>query len=181
MRRSCLRPCVCPARLSLWGTSTGAVSITPGTLLIQCRLHKTKKHTLSVPVHYIHQADLVLELISLPHPRTIQRERGRLSASRAVCDALGVSPCGAEAVLSPQGLVPVPLCLSEFLPKIGTHLLASSDIMEKNSNSCACLRNAGSYFAESYSSFKVLRCQHKHNDPSSFGPHGDSCSYQRSY
>ena len=48
------------------------------------------------------------------------------------------------------GLVPVPLCLSEFLPKIGTHLLASSDIMEKNSNSCACLRNAGSYFAEWY-------------------------------
>ena len=34
-----------------------------------------------------------------------------------------------------QGLVPIPLCLSEFLSKIGTHLLASSDIMEKNRNS----------------------------------------------
>ena len=50
----------------------------------------------------------------------------------------------------PQGLVPVPLCLSEFLSKIGTHLPASSDIMEKNRNSLACLRNAGSSFAESY-------------------------------
>jgi hypothetical protein len=33
---------------------------------------------------------------------------------------------------------------------MGTHLLASSDIMEKNRNPLACLRNAGSYFAESY-------------------------------
>ena len=46
---------------------------------------------------------------------------------------------------SPQGLVPVPLCLSEFLSKIGTLLLASSDIMEKNRNSLACLRNAISW------------------------------------
>ena len=37
----------------------------------------------------------------------------------------------------PQGLVPVPLCLSEFLSKIGTRLLASSDITEKNRNSLA--------------------------------------------
>ena len=38
------------------------------------------------------------------------------------------------------------------LSKIGTHLLASSDsdIMEKNRNSLACLRNAGSYSAQSY-------------------------------
>ena len=36
------------------------------------------------------------------------------------------------------------------LSKTSTHLLASSDIMEKNRNSLACLRNAGSYFAESY-------------------------------
>ena len=42
------------------------------------------------------------------------------------------------------GLVP--------LSKIGTHLLASSDIIEKNRNSLACLRNAGPYFAESYCS-----------------------------
>jgi hypothetical protein len=42
------------------------------------------------------------------------------------------------------------LSLSEFLSKIGTHLLASSDIMEKNRNPLACLKNAGPYFVESY-------------------------------
>ena len=42
------------------------------------------------------------------------------------------------------------LSLSEFLSKIGTRLLASSDLMEKNRNPLACLGNAGSYFAESY-------------------------------
>ena len=47
-------------------------------------------------------------------------------------------------------LVPVPLCLSEFLSKIGTHLLASPDIMEKNRSPPTCLRNAGSYFVECY-------------------------------
>ena len=38
----------------------------------------------------------------------------------------------------------------EFLSKIGTHLLASSDSIEENSNSLVCLRNAGSHFAISY-------------------------------
>ena len=42
------------------------------------------------------------------------------------------------------------LSWSEFLSKIGTHLLASSDIIEKNRNPLACLRNAGSYFAVTY-------------------------------
>ena len=50
----------------------------------------------------------------------------------------------------PSPPVPVLLCLSEFLSKIGTHFLASSDIMEKNRNSLAWLRNAGSYFAMTY-------------------------------
>ena len=36
------------------------------------------------------------------------------------------------------------------LSKIGTHLLASSDIMVNNRNSLACLRNACSYFAVTY-------------------------------
>ena len=45
--------------------------------------------------------------------------------------------------------------LSEFLSKIGTHLLASSDIIEKNRNPLACLRNAGSHSAESYCSPKT--------------------------
>jgi hypothetical protein len=49
---------------------------------------------------------------------------------------------------------PVQAYLCEFLSlsesKIGTHLLASSDIMEKNRNPLACLRNAGSYSAEAY-------------------------------
>ena len=47
-------------------------------------------------------------------------------------------------------MVQVLLCLSEFLSKKGTHLLASSDIMKKNRNSLACLRNAGSYSVQSY-------------------------------
>ena len=54
-----------------------------------------------------------------------------------------------------------PLCLSEFLSKIGTRLLASasSDITEKNRNSLAqaCLRDGG--FAES--SVSVLKFENK--------------------
>ena len=50
--------------------------------------------------------------------------------------------------LSLSGLDPVPLS------KIGTHLLASLGIKGKNRNSLACLRNAGSHFAESYCSFE---------------------------
>ena len=55
--------------------------------------------------------------------------------------------------LGPTG--PVLLCLSEFLSKIGTHLLASSDIMEKNRNSLACLRNAGSHSAVTYCNITI--------------------------
>ena len=43
-----------------------------------------------------------------------------------------------------SGLDPVPLS------KIGTRLLASLGSKGKNRNPLACLRNAGSYFAESY-------------------------------
>jgi hypothetical protein len=41
------------------------------------------------------------------------------------------------------------------LSKIGTHLLPSSDIMKKNRNSFACLRNADSYFAVTYCTFHI--------------------------
>ena len=36
-------------------------------------------------------------------------------------------------------------------------MLASSDIMEKNRNSLACLKNAGSYSAESHYMFECIR------------------------
>ena len=49
-----------------------------------------------------------------------------------------------EPDLSLSGLDPVPLS------KIGTRLLASLGSKGKNRNSLACLRNAGSYSAESY-------------------------------
>ena len=52
-----------------------------------------------------------------------------------------------------KGFVPIPLCASEFLSKIGTHLLDSSDIRvmpETNRNSLACLTSPGSYFAVTY-------------------------------
>ena len=49
-----------------------------------------------------------------------------------------------EPDLSLSGLDPVPLS------KIGTHLLASLGSKEENRDSLACLRNAGSYSAESY-------------------------------
>jgi hypothetical protein len=42
------------------------------------------------------------------------------------------------------------MSLSEFLSKIGTHLLPSFDIIEKNRNPLACLRNAGSHSAMTY-------------------------------
>jgi hypothetical protein len=42
------------------------------------------------------------------------------------------------------------MSLSEFLSKIGTHLLASSDIIEKNRNPLACLRNAGFHSGVTY-------------------------------
>jgi len=49
-----------------------------------------------------------------------------------------------EPVRASVGLDLVPLS------KIGTHLLASSDIIENNTNSLTRLRNAGSYFAVTY-------------------------------
>ena len=52
------------------------------------------------------------------------------------------------------------LSLSEFLSKIGTHLLASLGSKGKNRNSLACLRNAGSYSAESYCKIPVPSVHH---------------------
>jgi hypothetical protein len=43
-------------------------------------------------------------------------------------------------------IVPV----SEILSEIGTHLLASSGIMEENRNLLACLWHAGFYFSRIY-------------------------------
>jgi len=43
--------------------------------------------------------------------------------------------------------LPVLLCLSEFLSKIGTHLLFSSDIMSSWRKIATRLLDAGSYFA----------------------------------
>ena len=68
---------------------------------------------------------------------------------------------GCEPCQDPKALVPVLLCLSEFLSEKGTHLLASSDVMEKNRNSLACLRNAGSYSAQSYCIVCGLSLEHK--------------------
>ena len=67
-------------------------------------------------------------------------------SDQALIVAAGCEHCQAPKTWSQFPCV----CLSSS--KIGTHLLASSDIMEKKRNSLACLRNAGSYFAVTYCS-----------------------------
>jgi len=58
-----------------------------------------------------------------------------------------------EPDLSLAALDPVPQS------KIGTRLLASLGSKGENRNSLACLRNAGSYFAESYCRTKEIHVQ----------------------
>ena len=79
------------------------------------------------------------------HDKEANEHTLRVDAPRKA--EISLQPAGSGLSLaSPQGLVPVPLCLS----KIGTHLLASSHFMGKYRNSLACLRNGGSYFSITY-------------------------------